>query len=210
MNLTETSMRILVIAVLACLTTRASATAADLEANKLLIRSYIEEMWNKHQPCAADRFVATDFIEHNPRLPQGLAGRKQFVTKVLAAFSNYHGELQDLVAEGDKVAARVQWTGTNDGPYDGRPATGNKLVFATSDPCRIENGKIAEHWDVVETLARAVALGLVPAPNPPAPTPQHRGVPCRSVIALDQLRESFEQLPRLDAEMNCSENFNPR
>ena len=116
MNLTETSMRILVIAVLACLTTRASATAADLEANKLLVRSYIEEMWNKHQPSAADRLVATDFIEHNPRLPQGLAGTKQFVTKVLAAFSNYHGELQDLVAEGDKVAARVQWTGTNEGP----------------------------------------------------------------------------------------------
>jgi len=121
-------MRILVIAVLACLTTRASATAADLEANKLLIRSYIEEMWNKHQPSAADRLVATDFIEHNPRLPQGLAGTKQFVTKVLAAFSNYHRELQDLVAEGDKVAA-------------------------------------------LETLARAVALGLVPATNPPAPTP---------------------------------------
>jgi steroid delta-isomerase-like uncharacterized protein len=158
-------MRTLVIAVLACLTARASATAADLEANKLLIRSYIEEMWNKHQPSAADRMVATDFIEHNPRLPQGLAGKKQFVTKVLAAFSNYHGELQDLVAEGDRVAARVQWTGTNDGPYEGRPATGNKLVFSTSDFFRIKNGKIAEHWDVVETLARAVALGLVPPPN---------------------------------------------
>lgn len=158
-------MRILVIAILTCLTARASAMAADVEANKLLIRSYIEEMWNKHQPAAADRSVATDFIEHNPRLPQGLAGKKQFVTKVLAAFSNYHGELQDLVAEGDRVAARVQWTGTNDGPYEGRPATGNKLVFSTSDFFRIENGKIAEHWDVVETLARAVALGLVPPPN---------------------------------------------
>lgn len=158
-------MRILVIAILTCLTARASAMAADVEANKLLIRSYIEEMWNKHQPAAADRIVATDFIEHNPRLPQGLAGKKQFVTKVLTAFSNYHGELQDLVAEGDRVAARVQWTGTNDGPYEGRPATGNKLVFSTSDFFRIENGKIAEHWDVVETLARAVALGLVPPPN---------------------------------------------
>lgn len=155
-------MRILLIAALACLATRALAAAADTEANKLLIRSYIEEMWNKHEPSAADRFVATDFVEHNPRLPQGLAGRKQFVAKVLAAFSDYHGELQDLVAEGDKVVARVQWTGTNDGPYEGRPATGNRLVFSTSDFFRIENGKIAEHWDVVETLARAVALGLVP------------------------------------------------
>ena len=155
-------MRTLVIVVLTCLAAHAAAAAADLEANKLLIRDYYEEVYNKHQLEASDRFVAKDFIEHNPRLPQGLAGKKQFVTKVLAAFSNYHGELQDLVAEGDKVAARVQWTGTNDGPYDGRPATGNKLVFSTSDFFRIENGKIAERWDVVETLARAVALGLVP------------------------------------------------
>jgi steroid delta-isomerase-like uncharacterized protein len=136
--------------------------AADPEANKLLIRTYLEEMWNKHQPAAADRFVATDFVEHNPRLPPGLAGRKQFVTTVLAAFSDYHGELQEIVAEGDRVVARVQWTGTNDGPYQGLPATGNKLVFSTSDFFRIGNGKIAEHWDVVDTLARAVALGLAP------------------------------------------------
>ncbi len=167
-------MRTLTIAVLACLATGAPAAAADVEANKALIRSYIEEMWNKHQPSAADRFVATNFIEHNPRLPQGLAGRKKFITTVLAAFSDYHGELQELVAEGDKVVARVQWTGTQDGPYDGRPATGNKLVFSTADFFRIENGKIAEHWDVVDTLARAVALGLVPPPRPSAPTPPPR------------------------------------
>ena len=158
-------MRTFAIAILACLAAHAPAAAADQEANKLLIRSYLEEMWNKHQPSAADRFVAINYVEHNPQLPSGLAGRKQFVAKVLAAFSNYHGEIQDLVAEGDKVVTRVEWTGTNDGPLDGRPATGNKLVFSTSDFYRIENGKITERWDVVETLARAVALGLVTPPN---------------------------------------------
>jgi predicted ester cyclase len=164
-------VRTLAIALLACLATDAPAAAADTEANKALIRSYIEEMWNKHQPSAADRIVATNFIEHNPRLPhQGLAGVKQFVTTVLAAFSDYHGELQEILAEGDKVVTRTQWTGTQDGPYDGRPATGNKLIFSTADYFRIENGKIAERWDVVDTLARAVALGLVPPPKSSAPT----------------------------------------
>jgi predicted ester cyclase len=164
-------VRTLAIALLACLATDAPAAAADTEANKALIRSYIEEMWNKHQPSAADRIVATNFIEHNPRLPhQGLAGVKQFVTTVLAAFSDYHGELQEILAEGDKVVTRTQWIGTQDGPYDGRPATGNKLIFSTADYFRIENGKIAERWDVVDTLARAVALGLVPPPKSSAPT----------------------------------------
>ena len=157
-------MRTLAIAILACLATHAAA--ADLEANKLLIRGYIEEVFNKHQPEASDRFVATDFIEHNPRLPhEGLAGTKKFLNIVFAAFSDYHAEIQQLVAEGDWVVSRTQFTGTNDGPYEGRPATGNKLVFSTSDFFRIENGKIAERWDVVETLARAVALGLVPPPH---------------------------------------------
>ena len=165
-------MRIVVIAVLACLATRTPAAAADLEANKLLIRGYYEEVFNKHQPEASDRFVAKDFIEHNPRLPhEGLVGTKKFLNIVFAAFSDYHAEIQQLVAEGDWVVSRIQFTGTNDGPYDGRPATGNKLVFSTSDYYRIENGKIAERWDVVETLARAVALGLVPAPKAASPTP---------------------------------------
>jgi predicted ester cyclase len=166
------NMRALAIITVACLVTHASAAAADLEANKSVIRGYIDEVVNKHQPSAADRFIATDFIEHNPRLPhEGLAGRKQYVTKVFAAFSDYHGEIQNIVAEGDLVAVRIRWTGTNDGPYNGRPATGNKLVFSTADFYRIDNGKIAERWDVVETLAYAVALGLVPAPTASAPTP---------------------------------------
>src|SRR3974390_2417296 len=166
----ESTVRTLAFAALTCLTAHAPAAAADLEANKLLIRGYIQEVFNKHEPEASDRFVAKDFIEHNPRLPhEGLAGTKKFLNIVFAAFSDYHGEIQNLVAEGDIVVSRTQWTGTNDGPYDGRPATGNKLVFSTSDFFRIENGRIAERWDVVETLARAVALGLVPAPNRATP-----------------------------------------
>jgi predicted SnoaL-like aldol condensation-catalyzing enzyme len=123
-------MRIVAIAVFAYLATPAPGSAADLEANKLLIRSYLEEVFNKHQPAASNRFVATDFIEHNPRLPHdGLAGITQFVTKVLAAFSDYHGEIENIVAEGDEVVTRIQWTGTNDGPYEGRPATATSSSF---------------------------------------------------------------------------------
>jgi predicted ester cyclase len=90
---------------------------------------------------------------------------KKFQNTVFAAFSDYHAEIQQLVAEGDWVVSRTRFTGTNDGPYEGRPATGNKLVFSTSDFFHIENGKIAERWDVVETLARSIALGLVPPPK---------------------------------------------
>ena len=164
-------MRALAIVALTCVAAPAPAGAADLEANKSLVRAYYEEVYNKHRPEASDRFVANDFIEHNPRLPHdGLAGTKKFLNTVFAAFSDYHAEIEQLVAEGDWVVVRTQFTGTNDGPYDGRPATGNKLVFSTSDFYRIENEKLVERWDVVETLARSVALGLVPAPKPASPS----------------------------------------
>jgi predicted ester cyclase len=131
-------------------------------------------VWNGRDLSAIDRYLASDFIEHNKNLPAGIAGRKQFVTAVLAAFSDYHAEVEEVVAEGDKIVARVQWTGTQDGPYQGRPATHRKLRFWTADFFRVADGKLAEHWDVVDSLPRAIALGLVPEPaqGPAAPNPR--------------------------------------
>jgi predicted ester cyclase len=155
------------VAVLAGLSTVPSARAADGEANKKLVRTVIEEVFNKRQPAEMDRFLVADFVEHNPNLPQGLEGRKKFVSAVLAGFSDYRGEIVEILAEGDKVVARIQWSGTQDGPFLGLPASGNKVRFSTADFFRIEGGKLVEHWDVVDSLPRAVALGLVPPPKVP-------------------------------------------
>jgi predicted ester cyclase len=146
------------------------AKAGDSQANKELYRSVMEEVWNKRNPSAIERYLAPDFIEHNKNIPPGLAGRKQFVAAVLAAFSDYHAEIEEVVAEGDRIVARVQWTGTQDGPFQGRPATNNKLRFSTADFFRVVDGKLAEHWDVVDSLPRAIALGLVAAPKPAGDT----------------------------------------
>ena len=157
--------RMLLAGVLA-LTALSPVRAADTEANKAVLRSLIEEMWNKHDLSAVDRYVAPDFIEHNKGRPPGIAGRKQYTEAVLAAFSDYHAGIEDVVAEGDIVVARIEFTGTQDGAYQGRPATHNQVRFTTADFYRVANGKIVEHWDVVDGLPRAIALGLVPAPQP--------------------------------------------
>lgn len=165
---TETAMRIVLTTALASavlLVAIDPTFGADLNANKQLIRDYIENVMNKHQPDAAENYFAVDYIEHNPRLPPGLAGKKKFIASLAAGFSDYHGDIQQILAEGDEVVTRTRWTGTQDGPYLGHTATGNKLDFTTSDFYRIEKGKVVEHWDVVDTLARAVALGLVQPPK---------------------------------------------
>src|SRR5258708_27400891 len=109
------------VAVLASLATLPSAWAADGEANKKLVRTLIEEVMNKRQPAAVDRFLATDFVEHNPNLPQGREGRKQFVAAVLAGFTDYPGDIVVILAEGDKVVVRTQWSGTPAAPLPARP-----------------------------------------------------------------------------------------
>jgi steroid delta-isomerase-like uncharacterized protein len=139
--------------------------AADYDANKRLIRDYIETVINRRHPDAAVNYFAADYTEHNPRLPPGLDGKKRFIASVITGFSDYHGDIQEVIADGDKIVTRTRWTGTQDGPFLGRPATGKKLDFTTADFYRIENGKIVEHWDVVDTLARAVGLGLVRPPK---------------------------------------------
>jgi predicted ester cyclase len=168
-------MRVLIAGVVVLLSASGPAPAADLEANRQLYRNFMEEVWNQRRPAAIDQYLAANFVEHNPNLPPGLDGRKTFVAAVQAGFSDYHATIQEVVAEGDRLVARVLWTGTQDGPFLGRPATGNKVQFTTADFFRIENGKLAEHWDVVDSLRRAIALGLVPPPQPanqpPAPKP---------------------------------------
>ena len=158
-------MRSLVLAGCVLAAALSPARAADVEANQELSRHYIEDLWNRRNPAAADRYLTPDYIEHNTNLPPGLEGRKKFVATVLAAFSDYHAEIQEVVAEGDRVVARVQFTGTNDGPYEGRPPTHNKLSFSTADFFRLAGGKIAEHWDVVNVLPRMIALGQIQLPE---------------------------------------------
>ena len=161
-------MRALILATLLAVASTA-ASAADLEANKKLYRDFLETVVNKRQPEAADRFVADELVEHNPNIKA--AGRKQFLASVLAGFSDYRGEIQEIMAEGDKIVVRTLWTGTQDGPFLGQPPSGRKLRFTTADFFRIGNGKFVEHWDVVDSLPRAVQLGFVPPPKTPAPNP---------------------------------------
>jgi predicted ester cyclase len=162
-------MRAFIFAILIVAAASTAASATDFEANKQLYRDFIETVINKRQPELADRFLAAGLIEHNPNIAQ--AGRKKFLAAVLAGFSDYHGEIQEILAEGNKIVVRTLWTGTQDGPFLGLPPSGRKLKFTTADFFRIENGKFVEHWDVVDSLPRAIALGLVPAPQAPAQVP---------------------------------------
>ena len=94
--------------------------------------------------------------------PQGLAGLEYASRIFRAAVPDLRCTIEDLLVVGDKVTARLTFTGTHTGPFMGKPATGHQVKFLAIDVLRIENGKIVEDWHLEDNLALMQQLGVVP------------------------------------------------
>jgi len=98
-----------------------------------------------------------------PGIATGIDGAKAAHQMMLAAFPDYQTVIDDLVAEGDKVAARITMSGTHSGSFMGIPATGKHVLFTGMYIARIADGKIVEHWgeeDAVSLLQQLGALSM--------------------------------------------------
>ena len=114
--------------------------------------------------------LAEDFVEHEelPGLAPTKDGVKAFFQMQLAAFPDLRMDVQDVVADGSKVVARVRYTGTQHGEFMGMPATGKSVDVQVIDIFRFgDDGRVSEHWGVFDQLTMMQQLGLVPA-GPPA------------------------------------------
>ena len=86
---------------------------------------------------------------------------KQAFAISLATTPGYH-RVDDLIAEGDQVVARVSGYGTHAGEIMGIPATGKPLQFGSISIWRIADGKIVEHWSQVDILSLLQQVGIIP------------------------------------------------
>ncbi len=94
-------------------------------------------------------------------MPQGRAGLKQFLTRMVAAFPDQQGTIEDIIAEGDRVVTRTIVRGTHTGPLRNIAATGKPVVVAVIDIWRVADGKLVEHWGVVDSLGLMQQLGVI-------------------------------------------------
>ena len=94
--------------------------------------------------------------------PLGLEGAKAIHKATLLGMPDWHTEIEDLIAEGDKVAARIIMTGTHTGDFFGIPATGKKISFSGIYIVRIANGRIVEHWGEEDSVGLLQQLGSMP------------------------------------------------
>jgi predicted SnoaL-like aldol condensation-catalyzing enzyme len=136
---------------------------ADIsQKNKEIVQSFYNAVFIRHDLSGLDGCMRDDYIQHNPDVPQGKAGFKQFFEETFRGIPDFKYTLKKIVAESDIVMAYSATTGTHKGgEWLGKPATGNKLNFDVVDIFRVQDGKIAEHWDVADTFNLFKQLGII-------------------------------------------------
>jgi predicted ester cyclase len=145
---------------------RQAITTMTTEENKALVRRFYEEI-DKGNLDAMDEFVAEDYLDHNPPpfpgLSPGREGLKQAFKIFWEATPGYH-EIEEQIAEGDKVVTRLTSYGKHEGDLPGAPRTGNDLRMTSITIHRIANGKLVEKWSEKDVMGFLIQIGVMQPP----------------------------------------------
>ncbi|HSD58183.1 MAG TPA: ester cyclase [Methanotrichaceae archaeon] len=134
------------------------------EENKEIVRRFFELGPSQGNMSAAKELLAPNFVLHVP-LPAapGIQGIGDVVTACRAAFEHLNVTVDDMVAEGDRVAARFTARGIHRGAFMGLPPTGKPITMTGIEIFRIQDGKITEIWGEANLLGLMQQLGIIPA-----------------------------------------------
>jgi predicted ester cyclase len=136
-----------------------------MEENRAAFRQVIAEGFNRGNFEVLPRVFNPDFVEHQFGLRPTIEGMKSDIQTLRNAFPDLRLTIDDMVAEGDRVWARMTARGTNRGGFMG-PPNGKSFEIAVFDVVRFEDGKIVEHWGSPDRFAMMAQLGLLPVRQP--------------------------------------------
>ncbi|MEO8571753.1 MAG: ester cyclase [Chloroflexota bacterium] len=146
-----------------------------MNANKDLVRRWVD-VFNRQDLDACSELAADAYVEHAiapfgrqaPGRVNGPAHLRETAEWLVAQFPDVQMTIDELVADGEIVAARITSTGTNLGPLNGMmPPTGRTFTSQQSHWFRITDGKLAEHWANREDLVAMLQLGVIVPPGRP-------------------------------------------
>lgn len=132
--------------------------------NKRIARQMFQEVFNNHSLSAFDELLSPHFVRHTA--PPGARDRetyKQFHAKLQQAFPDLRVEIEDVIAEDDRVVVRMTATGTNLGPFMGNEPTGKSFSLVEIFVMRIAGGLIVEMWSARDVFSLLQQIGLAPA-----------------------------------------------
>lgn len=135
----------------------------DLQTNTTHLAYQFADMLNTGNPAALDTFMVEGYVNHNPFVEDGLAANKAFWRQWLAAFPDTQVTVEDAFTAGDRVVGRFTYRATHRGEFLRIPATGRPIEMRSIDIWRVEDGKMVEHWDELNSLELMQQLGVVPS-----------------------------------------------
>ena len=140
---------------------------SDTERNKAVIRRFVEEVQNNQNWAAYDELNDPSFVNLSapPGAPRDREGGRFFLQALAKAYPDAVVTINDMFAEGDAVITKKTFAGTNQAEFMGMPATGRRVSFQYVDIMRVRDGRIIEHWNVVDQLSWMVQLGVIPDPS---------------------------------------------
>jgi predicted ester cyclase len=119
------------------------------EKNKVLIKSFIDEVFNKQNLAAIDEYHAANLTNGSGKTSQSF---KKSLTALFSGFPDLHVNIEHILAENDFVLVFLNFTSMHKGQFEVMPPTNRPVKIRSADLYRIENAKIVEHWDVVDRL----------------------------------------------------------
>ena len=135
----------------------------SVEENRAIVRRFVEEVQSGGNIDAIDELCSPEFINHTapPGVPSNCEGIKQVMAMFRQAFPDSYFTVEDMVAEGDKVATRKTFRGTHQGEFMGIPPSGQQVSIGLIDIVRISHGKVVEHWAIGDNLGMMQQLGVI-------------------------------------------------
>jgi len=137
------------------------------EENKDVVRRFWG-VWEDGNIGLVDELLAPDYVNHSPGMPDqptGPEGVKAVVSMFRTGMPDLRIVIDDMIAEGDKVAVRYTIEGTHEGHLFGVPPTGQRVSIESFTVERVSDGRIREHWRVTDTLDMMQQLGAIPTPE---------------------------------------------
>ncbi len=137
------------------------------EENKAIVRQLWEAV-DRHDVSILDALAAPDVVVHFTGMPEvrGREAWKQLAAAIFSAFPDLQETAEDVIAEGDRVAARVTWRGTHQGELMGIPPSGKQVTVTGMRIFRLAGGQVVEEWAIDDMLGLMQQLGVIPAPGP--------------------------------------------
>ena len=133
--------------------------------NKKIIESLYNDAINRKNLPVIDLVISPDFVSHGiPNAKTGPEGFKEMIKRFSDAFPDRNITIENMIAEGDVVATRGYWTGTNKGEFMGLPASGKKVKVEYADFWKISEGMCIENWVQMDLAGLMVQEGAMSEP----------------------------------------------